>query len=331
MDDPPSCLREGPGEGSRAPPSGSPVDSEGPPPSIGSNCPPGISEPCRGPVAPDRSLPQAGGGARAALAAATARFGFSATPRLDAELLLAHALGIGRDQLLFDLARPVPPTFAALVERRARHEPVAYLTGTRGFWSIDLLVGPGVLIPRADSETLIEAAAAFFAGTRGPGRVLDLGTGPGTLLLAALAQWPTATGVGVDASADALDWAARNVAALGMGGRVSLRRGDWAEDVAERFDLVLANPPYIGDAEPLPIEVSGFEPAEALFAGDDGLAAYRRIVPDLSRLMTPGGVACLEIGHTQATGVAALVMAEGLKATMRRDLGGRDRCVVVTA
>jgi release factor glutamine methyltransferase len=125
--------------------------------------------------------------ARAALNAAAARFGFSETPRLDAELLLAHALGITRERLLLTLGdQPVPPGFADLVERRAAHEPIAYITGTRAFWTIDLAVAPGVLIPRPDSETLIEAAVDFFAGTSGPGTILDLGTGSGALLLAAL-------------------------------------------------------------------------------------------------------------------------------------------------
>ena len=138
--------------------------------------------------------------ARAALNAAAARFTFSATARLDAELLLAHALGIERSALLLDLDRPAPPAFAALVERRAAHEPVAYITGRRGFWSVDLAVGPGALVPRADIETLVEAALGHFAAA--PATMLDLGTGPGTLLCALLAEWPRARGLGVDRSAE---------------------------------------------------------------------------------------------------------------------------------
>ena len=268
--------------------------------------------------------------ARQALAQAAARFGFSATPRLDAELLLAHALGVDRHALLLDLDRPAPPAFAALVERRAAHEPVAYITGRRGFWTIDLGVGPGVLIPRADSETLIEAAVAHFAGTPGPARVLALGTGPGTLLLAALDEWPRATGLGVDASAQALGFARRNAAALGAAARAAFRRGDWAEGVDERFALVLCNPPYIGLREALPAEVRDHEPAEALFAGPDGLADYRVIARQLRALLAPGGVACVEIGSTQGAAVSALLAAEGLKTNIRQDLGKRDRCVVAT-
>ena len=270
--------------------------------------------------------------ARQALADAAARFGFSATARLDAELLLAHALGIPRERLLLTLAdHVVPPAFADLVARRARQEPVAYLTGSRAFWTIDLAVGPGALVPRADSETLIEAAVDHFAGTPGPRRVLDLGTGPGTLLLAALAQWPDATGLGMDTSADALAWARVNAAALGMERRATLRQGDWARGIAERFDLVLANPPYIAADASLPDEVARYEPAGALFAGADGLDDYRRIAPALPGLLAPGGIAAVEIGHDQAAAVSALLRQAGLAVALRRDLAGKDRCLVATA
>ena len=271
---------------------------------------------------PDRTL-------RQALADATARFSFSATPRLDAELLMAHALGVDRNALLLDLDRPMPPSFAALVERRAAAEPVAYIVGERGFWSIDLAVGPGALVPRADSEILIEAARDHFA-MRAPTTILDLGTGPGTLLLAALDEWRDATGVGIDRSPVALGYAQRNAATLGMAARVDWRIGDWAAGVETRFDLILANPPYIATDEMLAREVVAYEPAEALFAGADGLAAYRAIVPDLPRLIAPGGAAAIEIGHRQAAAVGTLVEAAGLRAVLHRDLGGRDRCLLVT-
>ena len=272
-----------------------------------------------------------GGSVRDAIAAAAAQFDFSATPRLDAELLMAHALGITREALLLGhLAGSVPPGFAALARRRVTHEPVAYLTGSRAFWTIELAVGPGVLVPRADSETLLEAAVAHFAD-RAPVHVLDLGTGPGTLLLAALDQWPGATGLGIDASAPALGSARRNAERLGLAGRAAFREGDWAGGVDERFDLILANPPYIGTAEPLPAEVRDHEPAAALFAGADGLDAYRAIVPALPRLLAPGGIACLESGATQGPAVAAMVAAAGLAVGVRRDLGDRDRCVTATA
>ena len=268
------------------------------------------------------------GSTSAALAAATARFGFSPTPRLDAELLLAHALGIDRNALLLDPDRAVPLGFAALVDRRANHEPVAYITGSRGFWDIDLAVGPGALVPRADSETLIEAAIEHF-GIRAPRSILDLGTGPGTLLLAALSQWPGATGLGIDRSAAALDYARANAVALGL--TAEFRPGDWAAGIGDRFDLVLANPPYIGTAEPLPPEVRDHEPPGALFAGEDGLDAYRALAPQLARLIAPGGCAVIEIGHRQAAAVTTLLHAAGLEVALRHDLGGRDRCLVATS
>ncbi|MCP3734199.1 peptide chain release factor N(5)-glutamine methyltransferase [Sphingomonas sp. RP10(2022)] len=265
----------------------------------------------------------------AAIAAATARFAFSPTARLDAELLMAHALGIDRNALLLDMDRGVPSTFAALVDRRAAHEPVAYITGTRGFWTIDLAVGPGALVPRPDSEALLVAAAAHF-GSRSPATILDLGTGPGTLLLAALDEWPRARGVGVDRSPDALAYAAVNASTLGMADRTVFVRGDWAAALDARFDLVLANPPYIGTGEALPDEVRVHEPAAALFAGADGLADYRILAQQLPRLIARGGCAAVEIGHTQAADVAALFAGQGLASTVSRDLGGRDRCLLVT-
>lgn len=266
---------------------------------------------------------------RAAVAVAAGRLApASDTARLDAELLMAYALGCSRDTMLLSrLDDPVPAGFAPLVERRLAHEPVAYLTGSRGFWTIDLAVGPGVLVPRGDSETLVEAAIDRF-GTAGPSRVLDLGTGPGTLLLAVLDEWPGASGLGVDASDVALEYARRNARSLGLADRAEFQSGDWATGVDARFDLILANPPYIGDDEPLPRDVVDHEPREALFAGADGLAEYRRIVPDLPRLLAPGGIAAIEIGHTQGDAVATMVRAAGLSAEVRRDLGGRPRCVV---
>jgi release factor glutamine methyltransferase len=268
--------------------------------------------------------------AQQALAAAAMRLAESETPRLDAELLMAYALGVTRsDLLLRHLDDAAPDIFTALVERRLRHEPVAYITGTRAFWTIDLAVGPGVLIPRPDSETLIEAAIEHFAG-RVPKMVLDLGTGPGTLLLAALAEWSDAKGLGIDASPVALDFARGNVERLAMTDRAELRAGNWAEGIDRRFDLILANPPYIATDEVLPPQVRDYEPPRALFAGTDGLDDYRIIAAQLPHLIAPSGVACIEIGSTQAEAVSALLREEGLSVALRRDLGGRDRCLVVT-
>ncbi|TKD51857.1 peptide chain release factor N(5)-glutamine methyltransferase [Sphingomonas baiyangensis] len=268
---------------------------------------------------------------RAALvAAARDLVGVSDTPRLDAELLMAHALGDTRETLLLRrLDEHAPAGFAALLARRLAHEPIAYITGSRDFWTIRLAVGPGALVPRADSETLVEAAVAHFAGSAGPARILDLGTGPGTLLLACLAEWPSATGLGIDLSDAALAFARGNGARLGIADRAEWRRGDWAAGVDERFDLVLANPPYIGTAEPLPAEVARFEPASALYAGSDGLDAYRELVPQLPALIAQSGVAMVEIGATQADSVAALARAAGFATTLHRDLAGRPRAIAM--
>lgn len=253
----------------------------------------------------------------------------SDTARLDAELLMAHALGVSREALLLThLDDPIPESFAPLVDRRATGEPVAYIVGHRAFWTIELAVGPGALVPRPDSETLIEAAVAHF-GRSAPRTILDLGTGPGTLLLAALAEWPEAHGLGIDASGEALAYAERNARNLGMAKRTRFRIGDWADDIEERFDLVLCNPPYVESGAKLARDVAGHEPHPALFAGPDGLDDYRRLAPMLGRLMAPGGLAALEIGHEQFAPVAALLAAQGLRATLARDLAGRDRCILI--
>ncbi|MES2336646.1 MAG: peptide chain release factor N(5)-glutamine methyltransferase [Pseudomonadota bacterium] len=269
--------------------------------------------------------------ARVALATATARLAaVSPTPRLDAELLMAHALGISRNTLLLSrLDDPTPATFAPLIDRRLAHEPVAYITGTRDFWTITLAVGPGVLIPRPDSETLIEAAVTHFAGTPGPRSILDLGTGSGALLLAALDQWPDAAGVGIDASECALTIAQSNASRLGMETRARIVAGGWQGD-GGTHDLILCNPPYIGNAEDLPREVAEWEPPSALFAGADGLADYRAIAAVLRRQLAPGGVACLEIGSTQADSVSALFAAAGFAVAVRPDLAGHARCLILT-
>ena len=281
---------------------------------------------------PPPTPPASGRGVRATLAEATQHLTVvSDTPRLDVELLMAHALGTTREQLLLrHLDDPTPATFTALIDRRLTHEPVAYITGTRDFWTISLTVGPGVLIPRPDSETLLEAAVEHLTDANAPLRILDLGTGPGTLLLAALAHWPEAHGLGIDASLDALDYARRNAELLNLADRASFRLGNWADGVAGDFDLILCNPPYIAADESLPAEVREHEPGAALFAGPDGLDDYRVIATQLPPLIAPGGMAAIEIGATQAEAVSALLIAQGLNVAVRRDLAGRDRCLIAT-
>ena len=253
------------------------------------------------------------------------------TPRLDAELLMAQAFGIDRDRLLLSPPeRAVPATFLQMVERRLAGEPVAYITGRRAFWNIDLHVGPGVLIPRPDSEVLISSAIQHFDDGSAPARILDLGTGPGTLLLAALDIWPKASGVGVDSSRRALSYAAANARRLGLEERTRLRLGNWGDGINERFDLILCNPPYVSIDAQLSPGVRDHEPDEALFAGSDGLDAYRALAPELPRLLAPGGLAAVEIGHDQSVQATSLLARSGLQASHARDLSGHDRAVLLT-
>ena len=255
----------------------------------------------------------------------------SDTSRLDAELLMAEALHIDRDRLL--LAPPdrqVPERFWDMVKRRSEGEPVAYITGRRAFWNIELHVGPGVLVPRPDSEVLIASAIEHFEGTGGPKRILDLGTGPGTLLLATLDIWPDATGLGIDVSRQALSYASANARRLGFDARMKLAQGNWAAGLSEKFDLVLCNPPYVPVDADLGPGVREYEPDEALFAGNEGLDAYRALAPQLPRLLNGGGLAAIEIGADQAEAVTALLARDRLKARVANDLAGRPRAVLLT-
>lgn len=270
-----------------------------------------------------------------ALRAATEQLSATSdTARLDAEFLMAHALGVSRSAMLLRHMRDASPeTFAALVERRGEHEPVAYIAGRQEFYGLDLAVTPDVLIPRGDSETLIEAAKEGLA-ERPPRGVLDLGTGSGALLLAALSLWLGAEGVGTDASSAALTVAGRNAERLGLARRARLLRGDWRDagwsDGLGRFDLVLCNPPYVEEGVELDPPVRDFEPASALFAGPDGLDDYRVLIPQLRPLMTPGAVAIFEIGHRQADAVTQIARAAGFAASLRRDLAGRPRALILS-
>lgn len=255
----------------------------------------------------------------------------SDTPRLDAELLMAEALHIDRDRLILNPPDREPPKrFWAMVKRRTKGEPVAYITGRRAFWNIELHVGPGVLIPRPDSEVLIASALEHFEGGDGPKRILDLGTGPGTLLLAALDLWPDSTGIGIDSSRRALTYASANARRLGVDKRAKLKIGDWADGIDERFDLILCNPPYVAEHEPLGAGVAEYEPEEALFAGPEGLESIGRVAPEIPRLLQRGGLAAVEIGAAQANQAVRLLSCDALAARVVKDIGGRDRAVLLT-
>lgn len=255
----------------------------------------------------------------------------SDTARLDAELLMAHLFGVTRSELLLRHMRdPEPPGYPALVERRAAHEPVAYITGRQEFYGLPFIVTPATLIPRGDSETLVEAALAVKPDA---GRVLDLGTGSGALLLAVLAYCRAAQGVGIDRSPEAVTVAQRNAEQLGLRPQAVFRESDWhapgwADDLGT-FDLILCNPPYVEAEAALDPQVRDWEPATALFAGPEGLDDYRVLIPQLRGLMNPQATAILEIGANQADSVGALADAAGFAVTLRRDLAGRARALIL--
>ncbi|OYW16250.1 MAG: protein-(glutamine-N5) methyltransferase, release factor-specific [Novosphingobium sp. 12-64-8] len=254
----------------------------------------------------------------------------STTARLDVELLMAAALGVSRNDLILRAMRDAaPPEFELLLARRIAHEPVAYIVGETEFYGLNLAVTPAVLIPRADSETLIEAARS--ACNAPPARILDLGTGSGALLLAALSMFPQSRGTGIDRSSDALAVARANGERTGLASRAEWLPGDWTQprwaDALGTFDLVLANPPYVESDAALDRMVADHEPHEALFAGPDGMDDYRLLVPALPALLAIGGVAIVEIGSAQGRGVSALAHAAGLSARIHCDLGQRERAV----
>ncbi|MBY0335790.1 MAG: peptide chain release factor N(5)-glutamine methyltransferase [Acetobacteraceae bacterium] len=257
-------------------------------------------------------------------------------PRMEARELLAHAMGTTTDALLRDPRAPVAPEagarFTAALKRRAAREPLQLILGTAGFWTLTLEVSRDTLIPRPDTETLIEAALELRPDRASVRRILDLGTGTGALLLAALAEYPGATGLGVDRVPGAVALAARNAARNGLAERVSFAVGHWADAVGGSFDLVLSNPPYIESAAipALMPEVAVHEPASALDGGADGLAAYRAILAGLPRLLAPGGLAVLELGEGQAPAVTALAAEAGLRVRgLRDDLAGIPRALTL--
>lgn len=256
------------------------------------------------------------------------------TGRMDAELLMAHALGVPRQEMLMRLMRdhgPPPAAFASLSARRMAGEPVAYILGHQDFYGRNFRVTPDVLIPRGDTESVVEAALAAVPEAR---RILDLGTGSGAIIVTCLLACSAASGVAIDNSAAALSVAEDNARRLGVApSRARFLCRDWTQPGWQadlgRFDLVVANPPYVEDAAELDRSVREFEPHGALFAGTDGLAAYHILIPQLPGLLAPGGVAVLEIGHRQAGAVTAIAEAAGFSVTLRPDLANRDRALIL--
>ncbi|MBB5519147.1 peptide chain release factor N(5)-glutamine methyltransferase [Amphiplicatus metriothermophilus] len=268
--------------------------------------------------------------------AAAARLGGSDTPQLDARVIVKHAFGLDDAGLILEAGRELTAEevarLDALVARRAAGEPVAYIVGEKEFWGLSFRVASGVLVPRPDSETLIEAAAR----RRPPEaalRILDLGTGTGCLVCALLRAFPNATGIALDRSETAARLARANARRLGLAARLTAVCGDWGAPIAGRFDLVVSNPPYIpeGDREKLAAGVRDHEDPAALFAGPDGLDAYRRILGAAPDLLADGGLMILELGERQDGPVAALArgaLPQG-RIAIEADLAGRPRALVI--
>ncbi len=273
---------------------------------------------------------------RKALAAAAHRLSAAGIedPMLDARLLLLEAAGQTLESFWREDGLPLSAEqerrFEQLLRRRIAREPIAYILGRRGFWTLDLHVGPGVLVPRPESESVVEAVLDARRDKSAGYRILDLGTGSGCLLLSLLDAYPQAHGLGIDRSARALDYARRNAAHCGFASRAQFFCGDWASAVTASFDILVANPPYIRDEalSGLMPEIASYEPQLALAGGADGLAAYRAIAAQLRSLMAPGALCVFEIGAGQAAAVTAILAAEGLAvAPPSYDLAGHPRAI----
>lgn len=255
---------------------------------------------------------------------------------LDARLLLAHVLCVGREYLTMHadayLSDAELMAFDELIERRAAREPMAQILGQREFWSLNFHVTADTLDPRPDSETVIETVLHYVPNKNTRLMIADFGVGTGCLLLSLLSEYPQAHGLGVDISQAALDVAQKNAFALGLASRTHFHHTNWGENVHGRYDILVSNPPYIreGDMAELEPEVTDYEPRTALVAGEDGLDAYRALMPDVKRLLAQQGIAVLECGEGQAADVAAIAEIHGLcHVETCCDLAGIERCVVL--
>jgi release factor glutamine methyltransferase len=271
--------------------------------------------------------------ARAIREGAARLVGVADNPGLEARLLLGRALGLTRNDMIREPDRAVDTAgFDALVARRIAHEPLALIVGHREFWSLDFLVSPATLIPRPDSETLIETALIACGGRPPPRTILDLGTGTGCLLLALLTEFPSAFGIGLDLNPAAAVLAKRNAVRLGLAGRASFVVGDWTGPLSGRFGLIVSNPPYIAgsEIESLMPEVARHEPRAALDGGSDGYDAYRAILPALTRHLDPDGAAILELGAGQSSYVTERARDAGWRTSLHLDLAEIPRAIVLT-
>ena len=259
----------------------------------------------------------------------------SPSAALDARLIVAHLLHCRPNDLplrdLDDVAATDATAIRGLAARRATGEPIARILGEKEFYGLSLILSPETLVPRPDTETVVDAVLASTERSAGTA-ILDLGTGSGAILLALLTELPNATGVGIDRSAEAVATAAKNAERLGIARRAQFRTGDWMAGIERRFDLVVSNPPYIarGEIASLPVEVRAHDPHVALDGGADGLDAYRAVFPDLDRVLTAEGRGFFEIGFGQATDVAALAKQSGFGCLFVRDLAGTERVAVLS-
>ena len=273
----------------------------------------------------------------ALLAAASARLAEAGLeePRREARALAVAALGLSREVMV---ARPdlavggdERACFERALARRAAREPLARIVGAREFWSLDIRLVPEALVPRPETETVVEAVLDSLPDRRRPLSILDLGTGSGCILLALLTELPAARGLGIDVLPGAVACAEDNAKRLGLAGRARFRVGDWGEGLSGPFDVIVSNPPYLPDGvrDSLPPEVRRFDPPRALHGGADGLAAYRGLAPHLGRLLAPDGFAAVELGAGQGRAVAAVLAAAGLApAAAREDLAGHERVLL---
>jgi release factor glutamine methyltransferase len=261
------------------------------------------------------------------------------TPELDARVLVGHVLGLDHAGVVAESRRALGAAeweaISALAARRLAHEPVARIVGRKEFWCLPLRLNAETLVPRPETETVVEAALATIdqgLGRRHPLRMVDLGTGSGALLLALLSELPAAYAIGTDLSLAALDRARRNAVEFGLAARASFIACDYAAALKPPFDLVVANPPYIAHADiaTLAPEVRLFDPLRALDGGRDGLDAYRAIARDMGRLLSPQGALVVELGAGQREVVTELFTAAGLAAgPARHDLSGMPRALVI--
>jgi len=257
-------------------------------------------------------------------------------PAREARVSLCAASGLSPVALIVDPLEPLgsaAPRVQEVAARRTVGEPLSRIVGKREFWGLSLTITPAVLDPRPETETIVEAALSILGGRRAEAlRILDLGVGSGALLCALLTEFAVARGVGVDLSADAVDVARANLMACGLSSRAEIQVGDWTRALDGPFDLILSNPPYIptADLSGLPREVRDFDPWLALDGGTDGLAAYRRILPESRRLLAAGGRLLAELGAGQAADVTVIANRCGFSAvTLYQDLAGLDRVLAV--